>query len=150
MKNRFFTSSAGLIALLLLVLHPLSMSAQAGITSNRNVVFLHGLNENATDWTAYVDHFLTIDRRRIDSFSQFFSSRGGLNAIFNRVSTAGSGAQSIAICHSLGGVVARNLDSRNPSTNPNPFVGGIVTVGSPMDGAPVANALLDGRAASAI
>lgn len=150
MKNRFFTSKAGIIGLLLLVLHPLKMSAQAGITSNRRVVFLHGLNEDFTDWTAYVNHFTTTDTRRMNPFNQNFSSVGGLNAIFNRVSTAGSGGTSIAICHSLGGVVARNLDSRNPSTSTNPFVGGIVTVGSPLDGAPIANALLNGAAFDAI
>jgi triacylglycerol esterase/lipase EstA (alpha/beta hydrolase family) len=140
MKNRFFTSSAWVIALLFWVLYPLSMSAQAGITSNRKVIFLHGLNEDFSTWQPFSNRFIAAENRLMSPFNQTYGSVGSLGTIFSGVSTSGSGASSLAICHSLGGVVARNLDRANTGN----FVGGIITVGSPMDGAPVANAVLDG------
>lgn len=145
MKNRFFATNAGIIALLLLVLCPLSMSAQAGITTDRNVLFLHGLNNTSTAWQPFSNQFIA-NNRRMTSNNQTYGTVGSLATIFSGVSTTGSGASSIAISHSLGGVVARNLDRANPGT----FVGGIITVGSPLDGATIANSVLDGRAATAI
>jgi pimeloyl-ACP methyl ester carboxylesterase len=107
---------------------------------------LHGLNDNSNAWQPFSSRFSGTENRWISSNNQSYSSTGGLAAIFGGVSTAGSGSSSITICHSLGGVVARNLDNNNPGN----FVGGIVTVGSPLDGAPIANALLNGSAVNAI
>lgn len=148
MKNRFFTSKAGIIALLLLVLHPLSMSAQVGINSDRNVIFLHGLGGNSTDWRDFVNRYAIGggEPRRMTSNNQFYPTTGSLNTIFAGAPTSNRGASSLAIGHSLGGVVARNLDRTNPGT----FAGGLITVGSPLDGATIANSVLDGRAASGI
>jgi pimeloyl-ACP methyl ester carboxylesterase len=127
---------------------PLSILAQPGITTNRNVLFLHGLNGDNTDWQPFVSRFSTFgsDARRMNSFNQSYTSTGGLSNITSSVSTSGSGVSSIAICHSMGGVVARRLDKNSNGS----LVGGIVTVGSPLDGAPIANALTDGRATYAV
>lgn len=150
MKNRFFITSAWLIALLLLVLHPLSMSAQPlpGINADRNVIFLHGLNDNQNAWARFINRYNSIvERRWINSSNPSYLSAGSLNNIANQLTAiGGTGASSIAICHSLGGVIARDLDNRNPGN----FVGGLITIGSPLDGAVVANSVLDGTASTCI
>ena len=122
---------------------PLSILAQPGITSNRNVVLLHGLQET-NGWVAFSNFFTGPDNRRMNADAPNFSSQGGLGSIASGVSSSNFGSNSLTICHSLGGVVARRLDKANTP------MGGIITVGSPMDGAPIANAVADGRAANAV
>ena len=124
---------------------PLSILAQPGITSNRNVVLLHGLQET-NGWVPFRNFFTNPgpDRRRMNADAPNFSSSGSLGSVAGGVSSSFFGSNSLTICHSLGGVVARRLDKANTP------MGGIVTVGSPMDGAPIANAIGDGRAAQAV
>ena len=123
---------------------PLSILAQPGITSDREVTFLHGLNGSAADWQPFSDFFSGQDNRRINPTNFGYNSTGGFNSIATDIRARSSfGANSIAICHSMGGVMARRLDKNNTA------MGGIVTVGSPLDGAPIANAVADGRAADA-
>jgi pimeloyl-ACP methyl ester carboxylesterase len=133
-------------SILISALIPLSISAQPGITSNRNVLFLHGLEGTSGSWAPFINRFtVSGDTRRMNPFNQTYSSSGGLSAIASGVSTNGSNSAAIAICHSMGGVIARRKDA-----NGSLGVGGIVTVGSPLDGAPIANAVADGTAVSAM
>jgi pimeloyl-ACP methyl ester carboxylesterase len=150
MKNIHFKSMKWVVALLLLCCFgPLSISAQPGITSNRNVIFLHGLNEPGS-WNDFINRYNPnsgVERRFIGSRGVDYNSDGGLTTVYNDVQPQliGTGQSSLAICHSLGGIVGRHFDSQ-----PGTFVGGIVTVGSPLDGAPIANSLLNGTALYAI
>jgi pimeloyl-ACP methyl ester carboxylesterase len=134
------------LSILLSALIPLSISAQPGITSNRNVLFFHGLGGGIESWQPFINRFtVSGDTRRMNPFNQTYSTTGSLTTIAGNISTTGSSPSSIAIGHSLGGVVARRRD-----LNGNLNVGGIVTVGSPLDGAPAANAVANGTAATAV
>jgi hypothetical protein len=141
MKNIKFIF--GIIALCWL---PLSIFAQPGITFNRNVTLLHGLNGNGT-WNGFDNFFRNQDNRRMSTRNASFTSDGGFATI-----TADAINQSIlgtdAICQSMGGVIARRIDRL--ATSPNGTFGGIITVGSPLDGAPIAGASFDGRVYGAI
>jgi pimeloyl-ACP methyl ester carboxylesterase len=140
MKNIKFIF--GIVAFLWL---PLSIFGQVGVTSNRNVTFLHGLNGGDT-WDPFVDFFSqqTPNGRRMNISNVNFTSIGGFNTIANSV-TGNFGTTSVAICHSMGGAIARRLDRTGLRV-----IGGIITVGSPMDGAPVANSVVNGNAGRAI
>jgi hypothetical protein len=112
--------------------------AQPGITSDLNVTWLHGLNGRGqlNGWS----ELLTAERRMRGGVGNV-SSQGGIEAIasntFNQQRTSFS-ANSVTIGHSLGGVVARHLDLGGTP------MGGIITIGSPLDGAPIANSILNG------
>jgi pimeloyl-ACP methyl ester carboxylesterase len=144
MKNIKFI--IGIIALCWL---PLSIFGQVGVTSDRTVNFLHGLGGNATDWEGFTDFFRIDDNRRINVRNLGFTSAGGFAAI---TTAAGNqsllGSDNIAICHSMGGVIARRID--RAATTPNQTYGGIITVGSPLDGAPIANSVSNGSVGRAI
>jgi pimeloyl-ACP methyl ester carboxylesterase len=106
MKNIKFIF--GIVALCWL---PICLTAQVGITSDRSVTFLHGLGEDAQDWQPFVDFFNGPDNRRMSTSNPSFANSGGLTNITAsaRVRTT-FGSTSLAICHSLGGLVARRLD----------------------------------------
>jgi hypothetical protein len=139
MKNIKFA-----FGIIILCLFSLNLSAQPGITTDRDVTFLHGLGESGEDWQPFVDFFNTNEPRRLSPSNPTFTSSGGLNNITSSANIRTSfDANSLAICHSLGGVVARRLDRTTT-------IGGIVTIGSPLDGAPSANSSLNGNVANAI
>jgi pimeloyl-ACP methyl ester carboxylesterase len=144
MKNIKFIY--GILALCWL---PLSMDAQPGITQNRRVNFLHGLNGSNGSWNPFATFLRDQDNRRMNITNPSFTSDGGLGAIASDASGQSVlNPDAIAICHSMGGVIARRID--RAATSPNQTFGGIITVGSPMDGAPVANSVVNGDAGRAI
>jgi pimeloyl-ACP methyl ester carboxylesterase len=124
---------------------PLTIFGQVGVTTDRNVTFLHGLNGGGT-WDPFVNFFSqqAPNGRRMNISNVNFTSTGGFNTIANSV-TGNFGTTSVAICHSMGGPIARRLDITGAA-----IIGGIITVGSPMDGAPVANSVVNGDAGRAI
>jgi pimeloyl-ACP methyl ester carboxylesterase len=123
---------------------PLSIFGQVGVTQDRRVTFLHGLG-GADQWDPFVDFFENgPNSRRMDIANNNYSSAGGFNTIAAGI-TGNFGSTSIAICHSMGGVIARRLDNTQAAV-----MGGIITVGSPMDGAPVANSTVNGDVGRAI
>jgi hypothetical protein len=137
MKNiRFFI---GILALLSQL--PLSIFAQPGITSDRQVTLIHGLGEPEA-WIPFRNFFTGQDNRRMNIARPEYNSLGGLNAAASQIPFIGS--NTVVISHSLGGLIARHI---NNGSNP---MAGIITVGSPMDGAPIANALEDGRVNNAV
>ncbi|NJN34962.1 MAG: hypothetical protein HC817_12620 [Saprospiraceae bacterium] len=118
-----------------------TINAQVGVTSNRDVVFIHGLND-VNGWDNF-SNFLT-NTRRMNSDEPNHNSQGGFGTLASNIFSPNFGNQSLVIGHSLGGSIARRL---NRIGRP---MGGIITVGSPLEGAPIANALLDGSAANAV
>jgi pimeloyl-ACP methyl ester carboxylesterase len=125
---------------------PLSIMAQPGVTSNRNVVFIHGLMGSSSSWQAFTDDFTSgVNERRMNADRAQHGTSGGINFAASEINSPNFGSQSLVIGHSMGGVIARHLDLNNMRT-----IGGIINVGGPLDGAPAANALVDGRAAAAV
>jgi hypothetical protein len=125
---------------MLLLTVPLSIFAQPGITSDRNVSLIHGLGD-PQGWIPFRNFFTGEDNRRMSTSRPEYSAANGLNSATTQIPFISS--NTVVIAHSLGGVIARRAD-RSSST------AGIITVGSPLDGAPIANALQEGRVNQAV
>jgi hypothetical protein len=128
---------------------PLSILAQPGITSDRNVKLIHGLGDQG-GMQPFANFFTGQDNRRMFALTPNYVSGNGLDAAANQIpinsspiSNINSDANTVFIGHSLGGVITRHLNNSNA-------MAGIITVGSPLDGAPIANAVLDGRVTYAV
>ncbi|MEP7117988.1 MAG: hypothetical protein ABI880_10420 [Acidobacteriota bacterium] len=112
------------------VLVALAQPAQA---QDRPTVFLHGFNSSAASWAATAS--------RLQSRLQIAASIPELpwqlpyDAQANQLQALATGAGAppnmVLVGHSNGGLVARQLSTKRP-------VGGIVTLGSPHQGAPLA------------
>ncbi len=113
---------------------------------DRGMVWAHGLNENSVFWEGYQDAF--DDERRMFSSNPSLNSTQGVAGMANELRGAAAGAagaNSIAIGHSMGGVALREVGRNNAN-----FMGGIITVGSPMNGARIANSLANGQLDAAV
>lgn len=124
-------------------------------SQDRNVYWSHGLGENGTTW----DFMETIfdAERQIDGRSPGYESQDGITVatdevvddLVNSYGEIGSRrASNIAIGHSMGGVVSRNIDITQ--TGINRRFGGIITVGSPNDGIILANNIANGKVSQAM
>ena len=109
--------------------------------------WLHGLGENGQTWDEMEELF---DLEKMDittgtTVSRGYNSTDGV-LIAQGDATLRSGPSNIAIGHSMGGIVARaiNDDPADPRV-----IGGIITVGTPNNGAAIANSLLNGDVATA-
>ena len=119
----------------------------------RNVIWLHGLGDNASTWQHYEQIFTA--ERQINSLRESYTSSLGIDhattsALDTIDNLLGSGAfhqRNLAIGHSMGGVVARNID--RIALNHQKRFGGIITVASPNYGAGIANSLIDGSVTNA-
>lgn len=131
----------------LLILWVFSYTIEA---QNRGAIFMHGLNDNWTQWRTYSNRFTS--SRRIDGLANpSLDTKQGIEQIANQcrngdganyVGYAGSqNPNNIFFGHSMGGVVGRHLDVR-----PNAGFGGIITAGSPLDGAKIVNSIQNGNA----
>ncbi len=115
--------------------------ASGNLLAQRNVIWQHGLTGTNEFWRQYAADF-AIPHRNIRSTNRTFNSVNGVRAMANLVAAGTpAGANNIGIGHSMGGVVLREVQNQ---INRN-HLGGIITVGSPMNGARVANALNNGE-----
>lgn len=129
--------------------------------AQRNVVWVHGLGDNASAWQHYNQIF---DNERAEftnasSLRTSYYTGAGINyaayQVINSVnynsyySSTGTthDSRNIGIGHSMGGLMIRDVDRLNGNGNKN--FGGYVTVATPNYGAPIANSLLDGSVANA-
>lgn len=118
----------------------------------RNVVWVHGLDGDESSWRHYEQIFT--GERNINSLRKAYNTGNGLNPAALQVSNiidsnlpgSATHPRNLAICHSMGGLVARNIDRLTP--NGRQF-GGLITVTSPNYGAPIANSLLNGSVTNA-
>jgi hypothetical protein len=122
-----------------------------GYAQQRNIDWIHGLGGDATSWNGpsnqTADNYFAA--RQIPAFTngQYRTDLGitamsvqvGLNTV---PSLNGTG---IAIGHSMGGVAARQLNLWNDTR-----WAGIITLGSPLRGARIVNAVRDGEAQALI
>lgn len=135
------------ILFLLLTIPVLSLNAQ-----DRNVVWVHGLDGDQSSWAHYEDIFSR--ERQINSHRKTYNTSITIDYTANQVISSvddilGNGAtnsRNIAIGHSMGGVVIRDVDRL---TGTNKRFGGLITVTAPNYGAPIANSILDGSLESA-
>jgi pimeloyl-ACP methyl ester carboxylesterase len=138
------------------ILSQLTTPAQA----QRGAVFVHGLNSDNNFWAhSWIPAFAgyTGSRLMANRSNGSYATKTGVvrvaaaagNSIYfgneNSVNLGGPPAnQTIYLGHSMGGVVGRHLDVTN-NVNQALF-GGIITAGSPLDGAHTANSGRNGDA----
>jgi pimeloyl-ACP methyl ester carboxylesterase len=109
----------------------LTVLARPAAAQDRLTVFLHGFNSNASTWA---DTATRLEARlQITKALPELPWHVPFDAQANHLNTlaAGAPANMVLVGHSNGGLVARQLSTKRP-------VGGIVTLGSPHLGAPLA------------
>ena len=114
-----------------------SVSASA---QDRNVFWAHGLNSDGDFWNAEYARAQRDFRIRSRGFS--YPTNEGIPAYANRLrggSAAIRGSRTIAIGHSLGGIAIREADRDDAG-----MYGGMITFGSALDGARIANEVIAG------
>jgi len=108
----------------------------------RNISWLHGFNGSSNDWIE-MEAIFEIERNQITSTSSLrvgYPSNIGLDPASSFVSGfIPFDNSSLVIGHSMGGVVARDVDLKNVGQ-----IGGIISVGAPNNGAAIANSLING------
>ena len=118
---------------------------QPALAQRRNVIWVHGINSNTNAWDASARFFNT--NRQITSSNQNYAS---LNGVRNMATTVrdGTGAfagnRTIGIGHSMGGLTLREIHEQTAANH----IGGIITVGSPLNGAQIINSFQDGQVRS--
>lgn len=133
------------------------------VAQQRGGIWVHGLNANNAQWRKWEDLFT--DERQLDSRNRLFvpdpnspsgaswqdyHTEQGVNQMTNNVLAdatvnGGGDARTIYFGFSMGGVVGREID-----VNRQRNFGGIITSGSPLDGARIANSVRNGEAFNAI
>ncbi len=121
-------------------------------SQDRGSVWVHGLNSGADDWLKY-EQLFKAERQLFDQVTgatpRHYFTNGGVKSTASQVYTSysiGRGGQNnrtIYVGHSNGGVVGRELDVNPAYSN---SLGGIITFGSPLDGAKIANTSENGQA----
>ena len=125
--------------LILLIGTVMSFTASA---QDRNVIWQHGLIGSDEFWRDYAADFAR--ERRMVSTNRTIGSLTGVPVMANDIRNAtlgAAGARTIGIGHSMGGVALREIQAR---TAPG-HVGGIITVGSSLNGAQIANTVGNGQ-----
>lgn len=108
----------------------------------RNVTWVGGLGDDSEFWEEYAQQFQT--QRNVTSSNLDYATAGAVTTTARQIPRAGANA--IGIGHSLGGVALREIDHLEPRGR----VGGIITVGSPLNGARIVRAGLQGHVNSYI
>jgi hypothetical protein len=120
-----------------------------GLCQDRNVIWVHGLNDN---WTAW-NHYNTIfeRERQINGRLQTYNTSSGLSgaatSLKNGTNSMQPNPNNMAIGHSMGGLMIREVERDPPPGGPR--FGGYITVASPNHGAQIANSIDNGKVAIA-
>jgi pimeloyl-ACP methyl ester carboxylesterase len=117
---------------------------------DRNVIWLHGLNGQSTDWLGFQNLFTGTSGifKMVSIPPSAYTSSNGIQQYANSIVSQNAGNFTnnlITIAHSMGGVAARRVDL-NSTAN----LGGIITIGSPLDGAGIATSIGNNTAAAAV
>ena len=121
--------------IVLFVALPLCLSAQ-----DRNVFWAHGLNSTGDFWNTEYARAQRDFKVRSSGFA--YRTDQGLPAYADLLrggSASIRGSRTIAIGHSMGGIAIREADRDDPS-----LYGGMITFGSALDGARIANEVIAG------
>ena len=118
----------------------LSLTFTTAIAQDRNTFWAHGLEDNSGFWTK---HRTNAQRAyRIRTMANNYDTDEGVQGYADRLrndSRYMRGNRTIAIGHSLGGVAIREANRDD-----NGLYGGMITLGSPLDGARIANEAIGG------
>lgn len=127
----------------LLIVLLLSLSFNL-VGQNRPVYWIHGLNDSPDIWDIYAPRFQ--QQRRLFSITpDYVNNNGVINAENNMDNFVPANNQNFLIGHSLGGLVAREYVRQN-----NSAANAILTIGTPHNGAFIANNVRNGNAAREI
>jgi pimeloyl-ACP methyl ester carboxylesterase len=130
-----------------LLLTAASLLATSGYAQQRRIDWIHGLGGDQTSWDGTANNYSTA--RDIPAFTngQYPTGNGvGAMAVQVGLNTVPAlNGTGIAIGHSMGGVVARQLNLWNDAR-----WAGIITLGAPLRGARIVNAVRDGEAQALI
>lgn len=129
---------ASLALILGLLFGPVPSAAQPSSTTP--ILLVHGFDSNGSSWepfdisllAAYPYGQIRIERHSLGGLDRIDDQAFVLSQYFSAQEP-----QTIAVAHSVGGLVARATDRRT-----NGGLNGIITVGSPHQGAPIAQGLL--------
>jgi hypothetical protein len=105
---------------------------------SRGVDWIHGLGGDAESW-AEVAHYYQAQRPIVNPTRYSFPTGNGIPFMASDIQGRTGGNDRIAICHSLGGVAARQVDLWNQNQWK-----GVVTMGSPLRGAQLVNSVNNG------
>ncbi len=111
-----------------------AMFSQKANAQDRDVIWVHGYNDDANFWQGYSNMFAT--ERQMNSNNRDYATinANGVPEMANQINI-GNANNTVLVGHSMGGVAAAEADNG---------VRGIITVGAPMDGAAIANAVANG------
>jgi hypothetical protein len=112
-----------------------------GYSQSDQVSFIHGLNDNASVWN-YMANQLSDEF----DFAKEDVNYNSEAAVSNSASNASISSGTVAIGHSLGGLMAREYLRQNGTGSMN----ALITVGTPHKGAPVAESVQNGEVADMI
>jgi len=133
------------LKILFLTFFLFAASVNTGYPQDRNVYWVHGFNGDATAWQHYATIFT--NERKINSIRLSYNTTSGLSTAASQLSASvnSTASTNMAIGHSMGGVMIREVDR---TASPKKF-GGYVTFASPNYGAPISNSILSGAVNSA-
>jgi len=103
-----------------------------------NYVWIHGLNDDSYCWKVYNEAFTAGIGTKVDYSCRYYTLPQIANSVWygNYLSNK---PNMILIGHSLGGLVARELDATHAGN-----IKGIITIGTPHQGAPIETQLANG------
>jgi pimeloyl-ACP methyl ester carboxylesterase len=120
----------------------------------RAAVWVHGLRGNSNNWNKWSELFRNERKLYSQGSINYRTTNNGIETAVRRdirvsdeknfssyFADPKDQARSIWFGHSMGGVVEREIDVSYPG-----FIGGVVTLGSPLDGARIANSVINGQA----
>ncbi len=121
----------------------LLLCSATGLQAQRNVHWIHGLGGDAGSWQQFAGDFNGQRQIGINTHNGYGTGNGIGNMAADVQNQIGgnAGGTALGICHSMGGVAVRQIDVENTG-----FFGGIITFGSPLRGAKIANNINNGVA----
>lgn len=114
------------------------------ICGQNNIHFIHGLGSDLNEWSG-LSNEITSNCVNATTFNYQYSSNNSIAGIRNNINTSiaannsgGNFVNSIGIGHSLGGIILEEMQGLGN-------ISSYITVGSPHQGADIANSLINGR-----
>lgn len=122
------------------------VNTSVSLAQQRGVDWVHGMGGNATSLADVAHYYQNVQNRPILSPTRnSYDTNNGVIVMANGVRGMTGGANRLAISHSMGGVAVRQVDIWNQGQ-----WSGIVTMGSPLRGARIANSAQNGTSANFI
>jgi hypothetical protein len=135
------------ILFILMLAQAMLLISSHSMAQDRTPIYVHGNNGDATQWENWQTLF-NLERRMQRGTNNQFNTTNGVVAMAGAVTFPATYNNTIFFGHSMGGVVGRHLDAG--INNVSLRFGGIITAGSPLDGAGIANSINNGQAANFI